>query len=87
VGKLWDETQRNFERLGDTATHTDLANLAGDYPQLLAHAVQLNQVPRWFVNIADRLAFAGFWNAFKVDTGTITDNAPGAAFARGVHGI
>jgi len=87
MGKLWDETQRNFERLGDTATQTDLANLAGDYPQLLAHATELDRLPDWLIKTADRLALAGFWNAFKVDTNTITSNTPGAAFARGAHGL
>ena len=87
MGKLWDETQRNFERLGDTATHTDLANLAGDYPLLLAHATQLDQVPHWLVHTADRLALAGFWNAFNITEDAITGNTPGAAFARGAHGL
>ena len=87
MGKLWDETQENFERLDDTATHTDLADLAGDYPLLLAHAAQLDQVPHWLVHTADRLALAGFWNAFNIDTNTITRNTPGAAFARGAHGL
>jgi len=87
MGKLWDETQQNFERLGDTATHTDLANLAGDYPQLLAHATQLDQLPAWLIKTADRLALAGFWNAFNITEDAITGNTPAATFARGAHGL
>jgi len=87
MGKLWDETQKNFERLGDTATHTDLANLAGDYPQLLAHATELDRLPDWLIKTADRLALAGFWNAFDITPDSITGNTPAATFARGAHGL
>ena len=87
VGKLWNETQQNFERLGDTATHTDLANLAGDYPLLLAHATELGRLPAWLIKTADHLALAGFWNAFDITPDSITGNTPAATFARGAHGL
>jgi len=87
MGKLWTETQENFERLGDTATHTDLANLAGDYPKLLAHATELGRLPDWLIKTADRLALAGFWNAFNITPDSITGNTPAATFARGAHGL
>jgi len=87
MGKLWNETQQNFERLGDTATHTDLANLAGDYPQLLAHATQLDRLPDWLIKTADRLALAGFWNAFNITEDAITGNTSAATFARGARGL
>jgi len=87
MGKLWNETQQNFERLGDTATHTDLANLAGDYPLLLAHATELGRLPDWLIKTADRLALAGFWNAFNITPDSITGDTPAATFARGAHGL
>jgi len=68
VSIIYEQAKQDFTRLGDTAARTDLATLAHDYPRLIEHAGSLNQLPNWLVDAADRLALAGFWNAFDFAT-------------------
>jgi len=87
MNELSTHIQQDFERLGQTATHTDLASLADDYPMLLAHACSFDTLPDWLVTAADRLALAGFWHAFATNPDLTKGTTPTAIFARGVRGL
>lgn len=87
MGETYEQIKNDFAQLGDTATRTDLAALADDYPKLLAYASQFEELPLWLVNAADRLTLAGFWNAFDINTNNIPGNTASAVFARSACGL
>ncbi len=87
MGTLYQRAKQNFAELGETATQTDLANLASDFPWLIQHAAGLEELPDWLIDLADNLTLSCFWNAFDIPVARIPPTTAAGIFAHGLSGL